>query len=112
VAVVEVAGLAEALADLPPAESAVLASAVDAASLAEAVRAGSRPLVLISDGLDAAGLEALAAAVGESGRPCIEVRSERWDGQSPSPLSAACRGVIAGFGVAAAHQAAALLATQ
>ena len=37
-------------------------------------------------------------AIRESGRPCIEVRPEAWDGQTPSPLSAACRGVISGFG--------------
>jgi hypothetical protein len=51
----------------------------------------------------------VASAVTASGRPCIEVRSERWDGESPSPLSAACRGVISGFGVDAARQAAAAL---
>ena len=40
---------------------------------------------------------------------CIEVRSARWDGTSPSPLSAACRGVISGFGTRAIATAVSLV---
>ena len=109
---VEIAGLKAALVDFAPVDGHVVIAFPDATSLSDAVRAGTGPLVLVSDGLDLAALEALSAAVRDSGRPCIEVRSERWDGQSPSPLSAACRGVISGFGVVAARQAAAVLAAQ
>ena len=62
-----------------------------------ALKAGSGPAVVASDGLlDSA--DAIAFAIKSSGRSCIEVRSQRWDGETESPLSAACRGVIAGFG--------------
>jgi len=64
-----------------------------------ALKAGNGPAVVVSDGLlDSA--DAVAFAIKSSGRSCIEVRSERWDGQAESALSAACRGVIAGFGPA------------
>jgi len=73
-----------------------------------AIKAGGGPAVILSDAL----LESAAAvsfAIKTSGRSCIEVRSERWDGETESPLSAACRGVIAGFGIAGVAAAVALL---
>lgn len=83
------------LANLPPgAEGVALGHAAD---LSNATRAFDA-LVIASDGFAAEAIETLAAAVREDGRQCIEVRADRWDGQSPSPLSAACRGVISGFG--------------
>ena len=106
---VEVAGLKHAVAALEAGPSISLAAALDAVGLASVVRAGRGPLVLVSDGLDVPELATIASAVRESGRPCIEVRSERWDGESPSPLSAACRGVISGFGIEAVRHAAAAL---
>ena len=39
----------------------------------------------------------------------IEVRCDRWDGFTPSRLSAACRGVISGFGMAGVPAALAIL---
>lgn len=54
--------------------------------------------VLWSDGVPADDLPAVAAAVRACGKPVIEVHGERWDGTTFSPLSAACRGVISGFG--------------
>jgi hypothetical protein len=107
---VEVAGLKAALSEFSGGDGLAVNAAVDAAELAASVRGGSGPLVVVSDGVDGAGLGALASGVRESGRMCIEVRSERWDGQSPSPLSEACRGVISGFGVEAVRQAALVLA--
>lgn len=55
--------------------------------------------VLCSDALDAADLDAVAAAVRAAPGLVVEVRSAPWDGETHSPLSAACAGVIAGFGV-------------
>ncbi len=52
--------------------------------------------------------EVVQTVAGRSSR-CIEVRAERWDGHSPSPLSAACRGVISGFGLNGIHAAVKLL---
>jgi 3-dehydroquinate dehydratase len=54
--------------------------------------------VIVTDALPEASLEPVAAAIRASAKPCIEVRSERWDGESFSAVSAACRGVISGFG--------------
>lgn len=56
--------------------------------------------IIVSDGFSEAQLAELAAAVRTSGIVAVEVRTARWDGQTPSPLSAACRGVISGFGEA------------
>ncbi len=79
----------------------------NAAEAAAAIAAGSGPAVILSDALhDPAG--AVASAVRTSGRSCIEVRSQRWDGETPSPLAAACRGIVAGFGVAGVIAAAQL----
>ncbi|KAA0226618.1 hypothetical protein EDM76_12805 [bacterium] len=64
--------------------------------------------VLVSDGLPAADLEQAAGVVRACRFPVIEVRSERWDGTAYSPLSAACRGVISGFGAAGIVAAAGL----
>lgn len=70
-------------------------SAADAvAALAQA----SAAAVVVSDALEEPSVGVVAAAVRAAGKPVIEVRSERWDGQTFSPLSAACRGVISGFG--------------
>ncbi|MGH2631984.1 MAG: hypothetical protein ACRDG3_01120 [Tepidiformaceae bacterium] len=64
-----------------------------------AIKAGDGPAVILSDGL-LESADALAFAIKTSGRSAIEVRGERWDGETESPLSASCRGVIAGFGPA------------
>jgi len=61
--------------------------------------------IILSDGLPGANLAIVAAAVSSCGRPVIEVRSEHWDGATHSPLSAACRGVISGFGLAGIGEA-------
>ena len=70
------------------------------------------PVVIDSTGIDDEGQRAVATALREHGLICIEVRRERWDGFSPSPLSAACRGVIAGFGDAGIAAAVRLFAEQ
>jgi 3-dehydroquinate dehydratase len=58
------------------------------------------PVVFDSAGLDEQGQRRVADFVRERHIVCVEVRLQKWDGFSPSPLSAACRGVIAGFGEA------------
>jgi len=55
-------------------------------------------LVIVTDALPEADLPRLAAAIRSNAKPAVEVRSQRWDGDAFSPISAACRGVISGFG--------------
>ena len=69
-----------------------------AGELSQQLRGSFDGAVLVSDGIAEGDLGEVASAVAASGRPVIEVRTERWDGKSPSALSAACRGVISGFG--------------
>lgn len=73
------------------------------------LRATANPAVIWSDDVDEESLEAVAAAVRGREGACIEVRNKRWDGQSFSPLSASCRGVISGFGAGGLAAAAGLL---
>lgn len=83
-----------------------------ALDLIVALRAISNPAVIWSDAVDEDAVDAVAAAVRDHGAACIEVRAERWDGASFSPLSAACRGVISGFGAAGILPAVKLLTGQ
>lgn len=64
---------------------------------------------VVTDALPESSLERVAAAIRASSQPCVEVRSGRWDGESFSPVSAACRGVISGFGPNGLLAAASLL---
>ena len=70
---------------------------------------GAGNILLLSDALDGSALDGVAKAVRAHPGGIIEVRRERWDGLSPSPLSAACRGVISGFGINGVRAAIALL---
>ena len=97
---IPLAGLPESVMYVP------FATAFDAAI---SLKATDAPAVIVSDGMDIEDLEALAIVVRERPGQCIEVRFERWDGESPSPLSAACRGVISGFGPNGVRQAVAVL---
>jgi len=90
----------------PRANPRVFATASEAAA---ALAADPSPAVILTDTVDAAAQETIAAALRAHPRPCIEVRSARWDGTSPSPLSAACRGVISGFGTHALATAVSLV---
>lgn len=64
---------------------------------------------LLSDGIPAIELEPVTDVVANSRAAIIEVRTAGWDGVSGSPLSAACRGVISGFGENGLWTAVALL---
>ncbi len=61
---------------------------------------GLAAMVVWGPAIPESAVERMADAIRASGIQCIEVRPERWDGRTPSPLSAACRGVISGFGIA------------
>lgn len=65
---------------------------------AVALRASDAPAVLVTDGLDTEDLDTVAAALRERKGACIEVRLGAWDGETHSPVSGLCRGVISGFG--------------
>ncbi len=88
------------VAGLPEPWDGVTVVRYGSAEEAEAGLAGdAEGYVILSDGLAASELARVAHAVAAVRGACIEVRSDRWDGSTPSPLSAACRGVISGFGV-------------
>lgn len=80
-----------------------------AAEVVEALASAAGPVVLWSDGVEAAERDAVARAIRAAGVSCIEVQAARWDGFSHSAISGACRGVIAGFGAAGVGAAVALL---
>ena len=69
-----------------------------AGEIVNAIASADAAVVLVSDLVAPAGLARVAEAVTRFNRPVIEVRSVAWDGVTNSPLSAACRGVISGFG--------------
>jgi 3-dehydroquinate dehydratase len=73
--------------------------------LLKALRDSAGPAVLWSDSTPAGSLEAIAEAIRERAGPVIEVRRDRWDGETYSPLSGACRGVISGFGALGVREA-------
>ncbi|MBI5948896.1 MAG: hypothetical protein HY875_12230 [Chloroflexi bacterium] len=93
-------------------EGMAVAGATVYRTLADVLAAlrGDGPAVLCSDGFDDGWLEPVAAEVRVRAGPVIEVRSQRWDGVTPSPVSAACRGVISGFGVRGVDAAVSVLA--
>lgn len=70
---------------------------------------GATDAVLVSDGL--AGGDAIAHAIRSLGLRVIEVQSAKWDGESHSALTAACMGVISGFGAGAVRYAVQALRT-
>jgi 3-dehydroquinate dehydratase len=74
-----------------------------------ALKATELPAAIGTDGLAGEDLPALTAAIVAHAAPCIEVRAGAWDGESASPVAAACRGVISGFGVHGLRRAADLL---
>ena len=92
--------VAPAALELPGAEDVLVLRYTSAHEAATALRARTGPAVFLSDGLQEPELEEVAQAV--RGGPVvavIEVRAQRWDGRTWSPVSAACRGVISGFGL-------------
>lgn len=74
-----------------------------------ALKATTLPAVISTDGLAPEDLPSLAAAIAAHPASCIEVRAAAWDGESGSPVAAACRGVISGFGTDGVRRAIELL---
>ena len=75
--------------------------------VADALRQAGGDVVLCVDGLPDA--EVIAGAVRTAEATVILVEPGAWDGETHSPVSAACTGVIAGFGIAGVGAAVALL---
>ncbi len=94
----------------PLPEGAMFVPYQTAFDAAVALRASDAPAVLVTDGLDAEDLDTLAAALKERQGQCIEVRFGAWDGETHSPVSGVCRGVISGFGADGVRRAAEYLA--
>jgi len=88
-----------------PAKGAAIAPYTTAEEVVAALRGEFAAAVLVSDGLPADKLEEVAKAIRAASAPVVEVQSARWDGESHSPVSAACRGVIAGFGLSGVREA-------
>lgn len=59
------------------------------------------PAILVCDGIGPAHAARVADAVRAHGAPVVAVSSQPWDGETPDPIAAACRGIVAGFGYAA-----------
>lgn len=73
----------------------------------DALRQAGGDVVLCVDGLPDA--EVIAGAVRTVEATVILVEPGAWDGETHSPVSAACTGVIAGFGIAGVGAAVALV---
>ncbi len=93
-------------------ERAAILPCGSAEDLAAALAQPHDAAVIVTDALPDFSLEGVAAAIRASSKPCVEVRSERWDGESFSPVSAACRGVISGFGASGLLAAATLVESE
>lgn len=70
-----------------------------AGSVVNELRSDFDAAVFMSDAIPAADAGLVAKALKRAGRPVIEVQGAPWEGTGSSPISAACRGVISGFGV-------------
>lgn len=79
---------------------AALVVTYDPAAPAAAFSQAPGPVAFVSD--PALDVPAAVAAIRAHPHPVVEVRPTHWDGFSPEPIAAVCRGVIAGFGPSAA----------
>ena len=59
------------------------------------------PAILVRDGIPASHAERIADVIRAHPRPVIAVATTPWDGETPDPIAAACRGIVAGFGLRA-----------
>jgi hypothetical protein len=57
------------------------------------------PAVIARDAISPAHVERIAEAIRARQAPVIAVAVSPWDGASPDPIAAACRGVVSGFGL-------------
>lgn len=98
-----------AASDFPGSEGVWVKECRSPEDVMEALELAADAAVLVSDPLRGDGLSAVAEAVSRCAYRVIEVRTLGWDGVTESVLSAACRGVISGFGLAGVPAAVALL---
>ncbi len=95
------------LAPPPLPEGVKVRTCAASGEVAAALRQAGGDVVLCVDGLPDA--EMIAGAVRTVEATVILVEPGPWDGETHSPVSAACAGVIAGFGIAGVSAAVALL---
>ncbi|MDE2932834.1 MAG: hypothetical protein OXS47_03065 [Chloroflexota bacterium] len=91
----------------PLPEGVEVRTCANSGEVAAALRQTGGDVVLCVDGLPDA--EVIAGAVRTVGAAVILVEQDAWDGEAHSPVSAACAGVVAGFGIAGVAAAVALL---
>jgi hypothetical protein len=91
---------ADAPADLawPGAELHRYRSALDIPGI---LRSSPLPAILIRDRVEHAHAAKVAEALRAHPAPVIAVSTAPWDGETPDPIAAACRGIVAGFGYGA-----------
>lgn len=97
---------AEAIAALPPLPATTLVPVTSTLDVVVSLKASPLPAVICTDTIAGEEAESVAAAIRERAAPCVEVRLAGWDGESHSPVSAVCKGVISGFGPAGVLRAA------
>ena len=103
---------AEQAAALPHIDGGVLVPFTSTLDVVVSLKASPLPAVLCTDTIPAEESDAVVTALRERTAPCIEVRLYPWDGESHSPISAVCRGVISGFGPNAVARAAEFLSSE
>jgi 3-dehydroquinate dehydratase len=95
--------------NLPQIDGAVLVPYTTTLDVVVSLKGSDLAAVVCTDGIADEEAESVATAIRERAAPCVEVRLGPWDGESHSPVSAVCRGVISGFGVAGVVRAVELL---
>jgi hypothetical protein len=59
------------------------------------------PAILVRDGIPPDHADRIAEVIRAHPAPVIAVAKAPWDGETPDPIAAACRGIVAGFGLRA-----------
>ena len=95
---------------LPQIDGAVLVPFTSTLDVVVSLKASPLPAVICTDTIPPDEGESVVTAIRDRAGSCVEVRLAPWDGESHSPISAACRGVISGFGVQGVVRAVELLA--
>lgn len=90
---------ADAARGLPPIQGGVLVPFTSTLDVVVSLKASPLPAVLCTDTIPFEEAESVAAAIRGHSAAVVEVRLGPWDGESHSPIGAACRGVISGFGL-------------
>lgn len=62
------------------------------------LRGSPLPAILVRDHIEAAHAAPVVEALRAHPAPVVAVSTTPWDGETPDPIAAACRGIVAGFG--------------